>query len=99
MIIVVVRTMIRVSGKQFRVRDALPAIEVVGRDASPATIPAGAVIRMTSEVGVNNQLAEAVWRGGRFILIADDFIHCAVDVESGEDLGTLEPGLNLDRDF
>ena len=91
MIIAIVRTMIRVSGKQFKVRAALPAIEVDGRATSPATIPAGAVIRMISEVDVNNQPVEAAWWGHRFILIAEDFIHCAVDVESGEDLGTLNP--------
>lgn len=54
---------------------------------------------MTSEVHVSNGLVEAVWRGHRLILIADDFIHCAVEVESGEDLGTLDPKLNLDPDF
>ena len=85
-----VTTMISVSGKQFKVKAALPAIEVIdGRAASPVTIPAGAVIRMISEIDVNNRLVEAVWRGHRCILIADDLIHCAVDVESGEDLGTL----------
>ncbi len=99
MIIAIIRTMTRVSGKQFKLRAALPAIEVDGREASPATIPAAAVIRMTSEVHVSNGLVEAVWRGHRLILIADDFIHCAVEVESGEDLGTLDPKLNLDPDF
>lgn len=96
--IILLRVVIRVSGKQFRLRAAITAIEVVGRATSLATIPAGAVIRMTSEVHANNGLVEAVWWGHRLILIADDFIHCAVDVESGEDLGTLNPKLNLDRD-
>jgi hypothetical protein len=96
--IILVRAMIRVSGKQFKLRAAITAIEVVDRATSPATIPAGAIIRMISEVDVNNQLVEAVWWGHRFILIVDDFIHCAVDVESGEDLGTLNPKLNSDRD-
>ncbi len=80
MIIAIVRTMIRVSGKHFRVREALPAIEVVGREASPATIPAGAVIRMTSEVHLNNALVEAAWWGRRFILIADDLFNCTVEI-------------------
>jgi hypothetical protein len=98
MIIALVRTMARVSGKQFKLKAALTAIEVEGREASPATIPAGAVIRMISEIHVNSRLVEAVWWGHRYILIADDFIHCAVDVESGDDLGTLDPKLNLDWD-
>jgi hypothetical protein len=41
--------MIIVSGKQFKLRADLTAFEVAGRKASPATIPAGAVIRMISE--------------------------------------------------
>ncbi len=90
--------MIRVSGKQFKLRAALTAIEVDGSKTSPATIPAGSVIRMISDLDANNQLVEAVWWGHRFILNADDFIHCAADVESGEDLGTLNAKLKLDRD-
>jgi hypothetical protein len=72
--------MIRVSGKQFKVRDALPAIEVVGREASPGAIPAGAVIRLISDVDVHNQTVEAAWWEHRFILIADDLINCTVEI-------------------
>ena len=99
MIIAVIRAMIRVSGKHFKLRAAITAIEVVGRRGSSlATIPAGAVIRLISEVDEDSQLVDAVWWGHRFILIADDLIHCAVEVESGEDLGTLNSKLNLDWD-
>jgi hypothetical protein len=49
MIIVIVRAMIR-AGKQFKPGVAPTAIEFDGREASAATIPAGAVIRMISEV-------------------------------------------------
>jgi hypothetical protein len=80
MIIAIFRNMMRVSGKQFEVRAALTAIEVDGREASPATIPAGAIIRLTSEVDIYSQLVEAAWWGHRFILIADDLISCAVEV-------------------
>jgi hypothetical protein len=90
--------MIRVSGKQFKLRAGLTAIEVDGSRASPTTIPAGSVIRMISEIDADNRLVEALWWGHRFVLNADDFIHCAADVESGGDLGTLNPKLNFDRD-
>jgi hypothetical protein len=52
MIIVIVRTMIR-AGKQFKPGVALTAIEFDGHEASAATIPAGAVIRVISEAGTD----------------------------------------------
>ena len=52
MIIAIVRTMIIVSGKQFKLKAALTATEVAGREASPATIPAGAVNRGSVTLGL-----------------------------------------------